>query len=418
MQNPVVVVPGIQGTGLEDFYPLPPDEVWSPIEHRDFERIALHPDNVRYEAREPARVQPLSPFPIAYKDLVEALRHDLTLKADEPTPVYPLGYDWRQDCSRSADQLGAFIREVLERTWLLPHYRDERDRRVDLVGHSMGGLVVADYLARHGGADVRRVVTIATPFLGSLEAIKKLTTGLGSLAGENPRDREREAARTMPAVYQLLPTFPGAVKSKAGLATDLLDPATWQPSILLTLAEWVRLNAAVADPLELFKSYLAGLDRLRASVASLRGTLPVEWLAIVGVGSRTQLETDIILWPPEGPNQERWFDFPSEVDGYPDPKGDTGDGTVPFPAACPPFLARENLVCVTPDDFSFWEIKDKALAKLAGFHAFLPTMNLVQRLTIKFLRPAFSGDVWARPAPGVRKDSVSWPSWLTEVRTD
>ena len=77
MQNPVIVVPGIQASGLEDFYPIPPDELWSAIEHKEFERIALHPDNVIYEAVEPARVQPLGPLKIAYKDLVEALRHDL-----------------------------------------------------------------------------------------------------------------------------------------------------------------------------------------------------------------------------------------------------------------------------------------------------------------------------------------------------
>jgi hypothetical protein len=65
---------------------------------------------------------------------------------------------------------------------------------------------------------------------------------------------------------------------------------------------------------------------------------------------------------------------------------------------------------VTPDDFSFWELRDRALAKVAGFHSFLPNMNLVQRLTLKFLRPEFSGDVWGHPAPGVAKPT--WPTWL------
>jgi hypothetical protein len=36
--------------------------------------VALHPDNVRYEALEPARVLPANPFGLVYGDLVEALR--------------------------------------------------------------------------------------------------------------------------------------------------------------------------------------------------------------------------------------------------------------------------------------------------------------------------------------------------------
>ncbi len=409
MQNPVIVVPGIQASGLEDFYPIPSDERWSAIQHKDFERIALHPDNVLYEAVEPSRVQPTGPLAIAHKDLIEALRHDLSEKHDKPTPVFPFGYDWRQDCQRSADQLDAFIDEVIARTWLLPHYRDQPDRRVDLVGHSMGGLVMADYVSRYGGKKVRRVVSLATPFLGSLEAVKKMTTGLGSFTDDPPRDRERETARTIPALYQLLPTYSGAVTSSAGLAVDLFDIDAWQPSILRTITECVRLQSARAEPRALFQSYLDGLRRLRKSVAKLKkGALPVEWLAVVGVGSKTQLSTDIILWPRTGKNQQPCFDHSDPKDDYPNPyTGATGDGTVPFPGACPPFLDREELVCVSPDDFSFWEIKDKALAKLAGFHSFLPAMNLAQRLAIKFLRPSFGGDCWGHPAPGVA--TPRWP---------
>jgi hypothetical protein len=410
VQNPVIVVPGIQGSGLEDFYPIPSEEVWSAIEHKEFERISLHPDDLRYEAQEPADVRPRGPFAVAYKDLVEALRHDLTDKKDKPTPVFPFGHDWRQDCAKSADQLAVFIDQVLARTWLLPHYRKEKDRRVDLVGHSMGGLIIADYLSRFGGKKVRRVVSIGTPFEGSLEAPKKLTTGLGAFTDDPPRDRERETARTIPALYQLIPTFPGAVKSSAGLPTDLAKIANWQPSILRTLTEFIRVQGAAVSPPALFQSYLDGLGRLRQSVAKLKGKLPVEWLAIVGIGSKTQLEMDIILWPPKG-RQEPSFDVPAEVDDYPGANtGMTGDGTVPFPGACPAFLPKDQLLCVTPDDFSFWEIRDRALAKIAGFHSFLANVNLVQRLTIKFLKPSFTGDVWGHPAPGIAKPQ--WPSWL------
>ncbi len=50
------------------------------------------------------------------------------------------------------------------------------------------------------------------------------------------------------------------------------------------------------------------------------------------------------------------------------------------------------------------------MAKLAGYHGAPPTINLVRRLIIKFLNPSFSGDVEARPTPGVQK--TIWPAWL------
>ena len=55
-QNPVIVIPGITGTSLTDEYPINPEAIWSTLLDKNFERLALHPDNLRYEAREPARV--------------------------------------------------------------------------------------------------------------------------------------------------------------------------------------------------------------------------------------------------------------------------------------------------------------------------------------------------------------------------
>ena len=83
-QPPVIVLPGILATALHDLYPVDPDEVWSAVLNKEYVRIALHPDDVRYEAREPARVTALNPFGIVYGDLIESLRHELTARADEP----------------------------------------------------------------------------------------------------------------------------------------------------------------------------------------------------------------------------------------------------------------------------------------------------------------------------------------------
>ena len=410
IQPPVIVVPGITATSLEDAYPLVPEEVWSAVIHKEYERIALHPDDVRYEAIEPARIQPRALFGVVYEDLILALRHDLSKKADRPTPVFGFPYDWRQNCARSADQLGHFIDEVLARTRLVPHYKGETVDRVDLVGHSMGGILIADFLARSGKSTrVRRVATLGTPFRGAVDAILKLTTGMGTLTGENPRDRERETARMTPALYQLLPSFEGAVLPEPGLAGDVFKLSTWQPSILRTLADYIKLIKADADATDVFRKHLKTAKDLRDRTEglSLAGKLPEGkdgWLAVVGLGAPTQVEIKIERW-----KGEPWFamgdsrnDFPNSVK--------TGDGTVPFLGACPNFLERERLVGVTPDDFSFWELKDRSVARLSGFHGVLPTVNLVQRIVLRHLRDDYSGDVWGRRVPGVL--APQWPSWL------
>jgi hypothetical protein len=56
--------------------------------------------------------------------------------------------------------------------------------------------------------------------------------------------------------------------------------------------------------------------------------------------------------------------------------------SVPFLGALPGFLPKERLVCVTPKELSMWELADRLMINLAGFHAFLPRVNLVQGIVI------------------------------------
>src|SRR5262249_56645203 len=76
---PVIVVHAITGSALVDEYPLPAEVVWDlslrlthPVPTADFLRIAPHPDDTRFEAVEPARVQSSQILNIIYGDLVEA----------------------------------------------------------------------------------------------------------------------------------------------------------------------------------------------------------------------------------------------------------------------------------------------------------------------------------------------------------
>jgi pimeloyl-ACP methyl ester carboxylesterase len=408
---PVIVVPGIKASGLEDYYPPEREILWSAVTTQQYERVAMHPDDLRFETMEPAQVRTSSPFALVYKDLIEALRYELTPDSRKPVPVFGLGYDWRQDCFRSAEHLEAMIDEALARTRLMPHYKGNAPDRVDIVAHSMGGLVVGLLLAQKGrAARIRRVVTIASPFRGAVDSIALLAMGAGNLSGEQAREREREAARTMPSVYQLLPSYPEAVESEIPELRDLYDVESWQRSIIQTLELYrKRVNADTSGE-DLLRAHLKQAKKVRDALRKLDLSQALEggarsWLAIAGACEPTTVRVGI-----KRDGRFPRFDFPPPEQKW--PEVDTGDGTVPLHGAAPPFLPCEQVVCVTRDDFSFWELKDRIILRFGGFHAALPAMNLVQRLCTRFLRNDYRGPVWGRPYPGVEK--TDWPEWIAK----
>jgi pimeloyl-ACP methyl ester carboxylesterase len=414
---PVIVVPGITVTQLRDEYALPPETVWSAVLNKDYGRIALHPDNVRYEAHEPARIAPDTIFEIAYKELLGELRYNLREREDEPVPVFPFSYDWRQPLDMIEEQLSTFIGEVIERTKLLKHYYEAgyaNKPAVSLVGHSMGGLVITGYLQRYGSrARVAKIATLATPFRGSFEAMIKIATGTANLGSYTASSREREAARITPALYHLLPSCDG-VEADPGLPKSIFNPGLWQRSILATLKEYIRLHSVKEKNIDkqtitLFtalldqaETYRNRIDRFKLQRAGLAAK---DWLCVVGVNSTTRVRVKIKKTD-QGPN----FDFQSDdrEDQWKDGKTTkerrlTGDGTVPFEGALPKFLPLENIVCVTPDDYGYWEVQDRLVSAVAGFHGILPNMDMLHRLIVRHLtgRPDTRGNTWGRPAPGV-----------------
>ena len=425
-QNPVIVIPGITATNLIDDYPLQADEIWTMVFNKEYDRVALHPDDLRYEAIEPAHVVAGRVFPI-YDDLIRALRHELSPHADKPTPVFAFPYDWRMDVCRSAEKLGAFVQEVISRTRLLKHYAKAGDIKVDLVGHSMGGLVLSEYLAQSGRrASVGKVVTIGTPFLGSLEAIVKIATGMSLITGPNPREREREAARVTPALYQLFPSYAGATTDAAGAQVDVFDCENIQSSIVDSLTEFVRLysvSTRSADrrtrAIEILEEMLGNAKRHRRTIEAFRtsdaGLRQDDWLAILGVGEKTRVQMTINK-DAHGPRfviDEK--QFVNELGRQNRKSVRTGDGTVPLAGAMPPFLPSSRLVCVSDNDLEFLELRDRLLIGLGGFHGLLPRINVVQRLVMKHLCPTYSGRVWGRRLPGAR----TWNppiSGLTEMQ--
>lgn len=123
--------------------------------------------------------------------------------------LYVFTYDWRQDNVVTVRQLDRFLEQIRR------DYGDP-DLRVDVIAHSMGGLIIR-YYQRYGTDDVldanafpvtgagvarlRRVVLLGTPNQGAVSAVHKFLNGYRVALSKLPV----EGVATMPAMFQLFP---------------------------------------------------------------------------------------------------------------------------------------------------------------------------------------------------------------------
>src|SRR5438045_5350907 len=96
---------------------------------------------------------------------------------------------------------------------------------------------------------------------------------------------------------------------------------------------------------------------------------PKKWLCIAGVNTKTRVSMTI----DQDAQSKIWFNVEDEVDEF--KKGETpaggvrtGDGTVPFLGAQCAFIPKNQIICVTPGDYDFFEVGDKVL-NTVGLHA-------------------------------------------------
>ena len=199
-----------------------------------------------------------------------------------PAPLLPFAYDWRLSCADNAGRLAGFIASIQER------YHDP-SLKVDIVGHSMGGLIARYYIlyggcnvlgeanpvpTYAGAAHVRKLVMFGTPNTGSVKSFLALIDGRHvGLARIHP-----DLLATMPAMIELMPSPSDRVLFTADgkpAPLDIYDPAVWQaqrwgvfdrdqvPGIL---RRYKALNPGAGD-----QEAQAYLERLRNNFGRLLG---------------------------------------------------------------------------------------------------------------------------------------------------
>ncbi|MGB9005229.1 MAG: CHAT domain-containing protein [Candidatus Aminicenantales bacterium] len=169
IEGNIVFVPGIMGSNLITIEKDGnKDLVWVNLFRLaagQIKRLKLTPDGSR-EANPKFSVQPSELDKRTYARTILWLRASWN--------VEPFAFDWRKDIDSTADALATFIRTQYP------------DQPVNLLAHSMGGLVCRDFIRRHRdqwdamrgkeGGKGGRLVMLGTPNYGSF-AIPQAMTG-------------------------------------------------------------------------------------------------------------------------------------------------------------------------------------------------------------------------------------------------
>lgn len=238
----VILLPGIMGSELVV------------DEGNDTDRIWMH--LIRMAGGELGRLAISAGQTVVAPDVVGILYSPLRLRLREQgfdASYHP--FDWRLDIRTLGAQLATVIKASP-----VP---------VDLVAHSMGGLVARIALTDADAArKVERLITLGTPHAGSF-AVTMAFDGTSSTARLLAKIDLTRNARDLAMLFA---EFPGL--------TDMLpDPTVLRTPDFTTPANWPAGLPRPADPL------LAGAAAFRKA---LPGTLPgIELIAIVGTGHAT-----------------------------------------------------------------------------------------------------------------------------------
>lgn len=230
-------------------------------------------------------------FPFWSKQPYTAIERRLRDAVGDRRALKPFPYDWRLPVDLNAKRFAQEATDHLER-WRSAHL-NAGDVQLTLVAHSMGGLVAWQAIQKFGLKNVRSLVTLGTPFGGSLNAFRILAEGddAATTPGLTTLRAARDLARTCPSVYDLLPSNPCA-RQGASLRA-------------LTTADVAAVNASRA---------LAQAAALRRPVTNINAAhVLVSMSMLVGVGQ----STDAVL-PIDDLGNFRFADF----------EQGSGDGTV------------------------------------------------------------------------------------------
>lgn len=216
VRNPVILIPGITGTYLyknygdkEEIWPNP-SKMFLSGDDDYLDVLFLNYDgteSIDYPIMLGDIIRSIS-LPIVddmhvFDNLINVLIQNGYVEGED---LFVFPYDWRFSTEDTAYLLNEKINDILDMTG---------NSKVDIIAHSMGGLVAKKHIADNGSDKVDQLIFLGTPQLGAPKAFKVLMFGddmsygikitskdnLGILNSK----RVQYMSQNMPSVYELLP---------------------------------------------------------------------------------------------------------------------------------------------------------------------------------------------------------------------
>ena len=340
VKTPVIIIPGMYGTELWNGS----EYIWANLE-RMFtdvndqfltENLGLNGNGDSVNNVEISEViKRIFSIPFLDVNIFKDLQDKLELEGYSLNQnLFFFPYDWRLNLDQTTPLLDQKIRAVKLITGA---------SKVNLITHSMGGLLAKDYLNQYGKNDIDKLVFVGTPHLGAPKAAKAILFGDKVSILWLEGDRIKELAHNSISAHELLPIpkyfdqSPGYIK-KYGSQTALDYDQTKD-----FLLNEKGLNLAVFSKAEEFSN--KHLENYEFS--------GIDTYNIAGCKIST----------------EAGYQFGTGNLGISQTKKASGDGTVPLPSADYISLPTDNKFYVKNAD-----------------HAELPSTNGVRELILGILQ--------------------------------
>jgi len=215
---------------------------------------------------------------------------------NEGENLFCFTYDWRKNNTYNAELLSDFIDSVLNWTGAAS---------VNLVGHSMGGIVSKQCINLFDKSRINKMLFIATPHLGAPEILTVMLNGklFEELNFFIVNYLVRDLARNLPSDYQLIPSwsylnleYNNGVSANVDIYLECFQLPDGSYATYSEMIDYLRnivfllgedLNDALLDSSEIFKETIDTVDFGE-----------VEVFNIVGYSNWTIGKNRVIMGPP------------------------------------------------------------------------------------------------------------------------
>ena len=231
-KDPVILIPGITGTYLYKNYD-DEKEIWPNIDQLvlSLTDSFLYDLSLNIDGSENLEKSLIPKDIIRGVDLAGVHVFDKLIEELEDnggyiegTDLFVFPYDWR----RSTDFNASFLKEKIDKIIL-----ETGASKVDIIAHSMGGLIAKNYIFYNGKEEIDQLVFLGTPQLGAPKAFKALMYGddmgyglkflkdmkIGLLNSKTVK----YISQNMPSVYELLPSKKYIEDNGSYIVNNLVD---------------------------------------------------------------------------------------------------------------------------------------------------------------------------------------------------